>query len=134
MKVRTATTLLQLGANPNTVSKVRRFLHRFSCIGVLSAYCECAVKAGWTPLLYAVSRGCTPIITALIAANANVNFADKVSSKQARLCWLVWNKRFGCCQCGVTPLMIAAGGDQVDTVTLLLRHGAEVNAVNQVKG
>jgi ankyrin repeat protein len=41
----------------------------------------------------------------------------------------VWS----CGQSGVTPLMLAAGADQVDTVAQLLRHGADVNAVNHVR-
>jgi ankyrin repeat protein len=79
MKVRTATTLLELGANPNVITKVRAMAD-VSFEACTVGYCARVVwsQAGWTPLMYAVSRGCTPIILALISANADVNFADKV--------------------------------------------------------
>ena len=39
----------------------------------------CGIKNGQTALLFAVEEGSLPIVTILIAANANINVKDNVS-------------------------------------------------------
>lgn len=55
MNTRTAVALLELHANPNAKT-----------------------LAGWTPMLYAVSKGCAALVPTLLQAGADVNIASKV--------------------------------------------------------
>ena len=62
---------------------------------------------GVTPLLKAAQKGHTEIVTALLAAKADVNAANKTD--------------------GVTPLYMAAAKGHTEIVTTLLEANADVN-------
>jgi ankyrin repeat protein len=68
---------------------------------------------GYTPLLIASNRGDAPTIEALVRAQADPNRATTN---------------------GTTPLMLAAASGSVEAVRLLIDHGANVNARENVKG
>jgi Raf kinase inhibitor-like YbhB/YbcL family protein len=65
-------------------------------------------KARTIEMILAAGRCHTPVVRSFLAGGMNVNVNDS----------------------GTTPLIVAAGGDCVETVDLLLAHGADVNARN----
>ncbi|WP_347554321.1 ankyrin repeat domain-containing protein [Robbsia sp. KACC 23696] len=68
-------------------------------------------KPGWTPLHYAASTGDDDIVTMLLTAHADVNARSPNDT---------------------TPLMMAARGGYASTIQLLVQHGANPLAKNQL--
>ncbi|HTR06097.1 MAG TPA: ankyrin repeat domain-containing protein [Paraburkholderia sp.] len=68
-------------------------------------------KKGWTPLHYAAANGNDDVAKLLIGYSADVNALSPN---------------------GTTPLMMAARGDHLTTLQVLLEHGATLGAKNQI--
>ncbi|WP_343675598.1 ankyrin repeat domain-containing protein [Paraburkholderia heleia] len=68
-------------------------------------------KKGWTPLHYAAANGNDDVAKLLIGYSADVNALSPN---------------------GTTPLMMAARGDHLTTLQMLLEHGATLGAKNQI--
>ena len=93
----------------------------------ISIFC---IQSGWTAAHCAASNGFTKALTALIAAGANVNAADKV------WCLLFFfiplNTYVFSIQLVRTPAHVAAAEGKTDALTALIAAGANVNAMAKV--
>lgn len=93
-----------------------------------------------TALLYAARYGRTFAVSRLLDARANIGFADRVSISADRgvykkTCLNEENAKTKSAslesQEGQVPLFAAACNEHLDTVDLLLRAGANINATDQ---
>jgi ankyrin repeat protein len=74
-----------------------------------NAYIESRSSSGWTPLHLAAKAGHTNVMEVLCGHKADIESKNQSEG-------------------GLTPLLLASGKDRPDTVTWLLRAGANVNA------
>uniref|UniRef100_A0A7N6A5M1 Ankyrin repeat domain 52 n=1 Tax=Anabas testudineus TaxID=64144 RepID=A0A7N6A5M1_ANATE len=135
--------LLEKGALPDSKDKRgSTALHRGAVLGhddCVTALLEhkasalCRDTQGRTPLHYAASRGHTEILASLVQAAMATDPQDKLldNKQYTPLHWAAYKGHEDLINWPKTPLHTAAFAEDVAGLQLVLRHGAEINAVDK---
>ncbi|XP_069618435.1 ankyrin repeat, SAM and basic leucine zipper domain-containing protein 1 [Ranitomeya imitator] len=108
---------------------------------------DCSLRYGWTPLMYAAAAGNLAIVRLLLDKGANANFERDTFTVLMAACTANASEEHivkcvefllsrnvspnVCCRKKMTPVMHAARGGLTQVVTLLVAHGAAINAQDE---
>ncbi|XP_073429453.1 ankyrin repeat, SAM and basic leucine zipper domain-containing protein 1 isoform X1 [Dendrobates tinctorius] len=108
---------------------------------------DCSFRYGWTPLMYAATAGNLAMVRLLLDKGANANFERDTFTVLMAACTanaseehivkcveLLLSRNVSpnvCCRKKMTPVMHAASGGHTQVVTLLVAHGAAINAQDE---
>ncbi|XP_077121122.1 ankyrin repeat, SAM and basic leucine zipper domain-containing protein 1 isoform X3 [Ranitomeya variabilis] len=108
---------------------------------------DCSLRYGWTPLMYAAAAGNLAMVRLLLDKGANANFERDTFTVLMAACTANASEEHivkcvefllsrnvspnVCCRKKMTPVMHAASGGHTQVVTLLVAHGAAINAQDE---